>query len=90
VRNELRGPVGSGKVAGTAPDSPGEEKRRVAELEVQNGFRQFDLALEIIKTFLDPERPFALRPSIVQELQQIAVDGIERYPGQWRTVPAGI
>ncbi len=66
------------------------KKKRIAELEVENGFHQYDLALDIIKSFLDPERPFALRPSVIQLLQKIAVDSIERYPGQWRTGPAGI
>jgi Fic family protein len=66
------------------------ESNRIAELEVENGFRQFDLALDIIRTFLDPERPFALRPSLIQQLQAVAVDGIEPYPGQWRTGTAKI
>ncbi|HEX3500327.1 MAG TPA: hypothetical protein VHT04_13490 [Stellaceae bacterium] len=60
------------------------EQKRIAELEVENGFRQFDLAIEIIKTFLEPDRPFALRPSLIQELQRVAVAGIEPYPGEWR------
>ena len=67
-----------------------DERKRIAELEVENGFHQYDLALDRIKTYLDPERPFALRSSVVQLLQKVAVDGIERYPGQWRTGPAGI
>jgi len=71
-------------------ESAEERKHRIAELEIENGFRQFDLVLDIIKTFLDPERPFALRPSIIQQLQEVAVDGIERHPGRWRTGPAGI
>jgi Fic family protein len=76
----------------TPPDreSAEERKHRIAELEIENGFRQFDLVLDIIKNFLDPERPFALHPSIIQQLQEVAVDGIERHPGQWRTGPAGI
>lgn len=75
----------------TAAEEPAlDEKRRIAELEVQNGFRQYDLALDIIKTYLDPERPFALRPSVIQLLQKVAVEGVERYPGQWRTGSAGI
>jgi Fic family protein len=67
-----------------------DEKKWIAELEVENGFRQYDLSLDIIKTYLDPERPFALRPSLIQQLQKMAVEGIERYPGQWRTGHAGI
>jgi Fic family protein len=66
------------------------ESRRIAELEVQNGLRQYDLAIDVIKTFLEPERPFALRPSLVQQLQAVAVKDIEPYPGAWRTGPAAI
>jgi Fic family protein len=59
--------------------------RRIAELEVENGLRQFDLAENIISTFLEPDRPFALRPSVILQLQAIAVEGIEKRPGEWRT-----
>jgi Fic family protein len=64
--------------------------QEIAELEISNGFRQFELAIDIIKTFLEPERPFALRPSLIQTLQKIAVNGIEPYPGEWRTGPVKI
>jgi Fic family protein len=65
-------------------------KEEIAELEVENGFRQFDLAVDIIKALLEPDRPFALRPSLIQKLQEVAVIGIEPYPGEWRTGPAKI
>ena len=71
-------------------ESREERERRIAELEIENGLRQFDLAIDIIKTFLEPERPFALRPSIIQQLQKVAVENIEHDPGQWRTGSAGI
>jgi Fic family protein len=66
------------------------ESRRIAELEVENGLRQYDLAIDIIKTFQEPERPFALRPSLIQQLQSVAVKNIEPYPGEWRTGSAKI
>jgi Fic family protein len=66
------------------------EKRRIAELEVENGFRQYDLAIDVIKTFLEPDRPFALRPTLIQQLQSVAVKDIEPYPGEWRTGAAKI
>lgn len=66
------------------------ERRRIARLEIDNGFRQYDLAIEIIKAYLDPDRPFALRPSLIRQLQAVAVDGIEPYPGEWRTGKAKI
>lgn len=60
------------------------DEARIAELEIENGFRQFDFATDVIKTFLEPDRPFALRPSLVQQLQSIAVEGIDPRPGEWR------
>jgi Fic family protein len=70
--------------------TPEEEARRIAELEVENGLRQYDLAIDVIKTFLEPDRPFALRSSLIQQLQSVAVQGIESYPGEWRMGPAKI
>ena len=64
---------------------PSSLDHQVAEREIANGLRQYDVAIEIIKTFLDPEYPFSLRPHLLLELQALAVDGIEPSPGQWRT-----
>jgi hypothetical protein len=58
--------------------------------EIENGFRQFDRCLDIVEYYLDPERPFALRPHIIQELQKEAVEGIESQAGQLRTATVGI
>ena len=60
----------------------GDEQK--ARLEAENGFRQLDQGIEIIKYFLEPCRPFALRPGLIQELQKIAVEGLEPEPGKWR------
>jgi Fic family protein len=79
-----------GAPGGEPPFSLGPEDQRIAELEIQNGFRQFDMALEVIKTFLEPDWPFALRPAIIQSLQKVAVEGILPYPGEWRTGQASI
>jgi Fic family protein len=54
-------------------------------LEAENGLKQFDLAIDVIRTFLEPDRPFALRPSLIQELQSVAVKGLRSDPGLWRT-----
>jgi Fic family protein len=62
----------------------------IAQLEVDNDFRQVDLAFDVIKTFLEPDRPFALRPTLIQQLQKVAIEGIVRYPGEWRTGQATI
>jgi Fic family protein len=70
--------------------SADDETKRIAELEVENGLRQYDLAMDVIRTFLEPDRPFALQPSLIQQLQAIAVEGIEAYPGEWRKVSVAI
>ncbi len=62
-----------------------EERSRLAQIEIDNGLVQFDMAIDAIRTFLDPERSFALCPSLILQLQSVAVHGIEPYPGQWRT-----
>jgi Fic family protein len=62
------------------PMTPSEIARR----EVENGRRQFLAATDMIRSYLEPGRPFALRPSHVLHLQAIAVDGIEDNPGVFR------
>jgi Fic family protein len=60
------------------------EEHEIARLETENGFRQIAQGIEIIKYYLEPNRPFALRPGLILELQQIAVEGLVANPGQWR------
>jgi Fic family protein len=62
----------------------------VALREIENGRRQFLAAIDIIRSYLEPGRSFALRPSHVQHLQAIAVDGIEQEPGVFRRSAVGI
>jgi hypothetical protein len=59
----------------------------IAKIEAANGFRQFDLGLELIRYFLDPERPFKLQPSHIRELRMVAVDGLVSNAGEWRSTP---
>lgn len=58
--------------------------------EVENGFRQFDLCVEIAAYYLHPDRPFALRPAHILDLQKEATDGIESEAGKIRTGHVGI
>ncbi|GJE15435.1 hypothetical protein AIGOOFII_0130 [Methylobacterium marchantiae] len=58
--------------------------------EIENGFRQFDLCLEMVEYYLDKERPFALRPGIILEFQKEAVEGIEADAGKIRSGNVGI
>lgn len=58
--------------------------------EIENGFRQYDLTLDVIRYYLEPERPFALRVPLILDLQREAVAGIEAEPGQIRNTAVGI
>jgi len=63
---------------------PTEKARREAE----NGLRQFDEVLEQINYWLEPERPFKLRPSAILSLHRRALEGISSFAGVFR--PGGI
>jgi Fic family protein len=56
----------------------------IARREAENGFRQFNAAIEQVEYWLHPERPFRLRPSAILELNRIALDGINRDAGRYR------
>jgi len=57
----------------------------IAKREAENGVRQYDEAVRMILSWLDnPERQFRLRPSSIQRLQRIALDGLDMYAGNWR------
>ena len=59
-----------------------------AEQEARNGIRQFDAVLERVDYWLQPERPFKLRPSAILDLNRIALEGINGFAGIYR--PTGI
>lgn len=59
-----------------------------AQLEGENGVRQFRTVIEMVQAFLDPDRPFKFRPSHVQTLHRAALLGLSGYAGNWR--PADI
>jgi Fic family protein len=59
-----------------------------ARQEARNGLRQFDEVIEQIEYWLQPERPFKLRPSAILNLHRKALEGISAFAGVWR--PAGI
>jgi Fic family protein len=76
-------------IAETAPvlTDPDEIARREAE----NGLRQFNLALEMIREHVkDAERPFRLRSSHVLKLHKAALDGLSALAGTWRNTPVTI
>lgn len=63
----------------------------IARREAENGVRQFNLALEIIRAHVkDAERPFRLRSSIILRLHKAALDGLHPLAGTWRNTPVKI
>lgn len=59
-----------------------------AKQEAINGLRQFDEVIEQVEFWLQPERPFRLRPSSILTLHRKALEAISSFAGVWR--PAGI
>lgn len=60
----------------------------LARKESFNVVEQYRAIAQMVETFLDPERPFKLRPSHLLQLHRIALDEISSYAGNYR--PAGI
>lgn len=66
---------------------PKEKARREAE----NGLRQFNMAVEIIRNHVkDKERPFRLRSGVILRLHREALDGIHLLAGTFRNTPVKI
>lgn len=55
-----------------------------AQAEARNGLRQFDVAMEMVEAFLQPDRPFKLRPSHILTLHRAALENISAYAGNYR------
>jgi Fic family protein len=63
----------------------------IARREAENGIRQFNLALDTIRTFVkDPERPFRLRSSLILQLHKAALEGLHPLAGTYRNTPVKI
>ena len=60
----------------------------LARKEAFNTIEQFRAVADMVEAFLQPERPFKLRPSHLLHLHRAALDGISVYAGNWR--PSGI
>jgi Fic family protein len=65
-----------------------DEERR-ALLEAENGLQQFDEVVRLAEQAL-PAKRIDLTPALVLELNRLAIQGIRRSAGQFRTVPIGI
>jgi|SRR4051794_18762163 Fic family protein len=64
------------------------DPEEVARREASNGLRQVDQVNEMVEAYLQPDRPFNLRPSHLLTLNRIALDGLSAYAGNYR--PASI
>jgi len=60
----------------------------LARKESFNVVAQYRAVSDMIESFLEPDRPFKLRPSHLLHLHRAALDGISSYAGNFR--PAGI
>lgn len=60
-----------------------DEKER-ARREASNSLLQAGRVNELIWASVDGERPFKLRPYIIQDLNRCAIDGLDVFAGNWR------
>ena len=68
-------------------DDPDEKAKK----EVENGRKQFSLAIDIVRHHVhDVERPFRLRPHHLLQLNAAALDGIHQMAGTYRNTPVSI
>jgi Fic family protein len=64
---------------------------QIARREAENGIRQFNLAVEIIRTYVkDSERRFRLRSSMILQLHHAALEGLHPLAGTYRNTPVRI
>lgn len=67
------------------------DPNEIALREAENGIRQFELALEIIRSFVkNSDRKFKLRSSTILQLHQSALDGLHPLAGTWWNTPVKI
>jgi Fic family protein len=60
----------------------------IAKREAENGLKQFNLALDIIRSFIkEPERPFKLRAGPILQLHAAALEGLHPLAGTYRNTP---
>jgi len=69
------------------PNLTNEER---ASIEAQNGLRQFDRMIELIDQCTGKGPRFKMRPSMIMELNRLAIDGLVEAPGAWRQVAIDI
>jgi Fic family protein len=65
-----------------------DDPHRKAEKESLNALKQFDLGIQIIKSFVENGREFKLRPSVLLSLHREALQELSGYAGNYR--PSGV
>jgi Fic family protein len=55
-----------------------------AKKEARNGLKQYDFVVEAIEHWITSGRTFKLRPSLILQLNRIALEGISAYAGNYR------
>jgi Fic family protein len=64
------------------------DREELARKEASNALQQFDAVIEYVEQARSGREPFKLRPSILLSLNRFALDGINRFAGNYR--PSGI
>jgi len=60
------------------------DEEEIAEREAANALLQYDAMDAEILTAVERERSYRIRPSMIQALHRIAMDGIDSYAENWR------
>jgi Fic family protein len=74
---------GDRKSVATPPDIV-TDPVEVAKKEASNALRQFDAVIEYIEQARSGQPPFKLRPSTLLSLNRFALEGINRFAGNYR------
>lgn len=72
----------------STPPAVLQDPLEIAKREAANGLRQFDAVIEHVNQAIESEQRFLLRPSLLLQLNRIALDGLNNYAGNYR--PANI
>ncbi len=62
----------------------------VASREAENGLRQISFVLETVENVVGSEENFLLRPSLLNKLNRLAIEGLSELPGTYRPGPMKI
>lgn len=59
------------------------DAQEIARIEAENTLRQFDAAMQELKTWIN-NPPYALRPSVILKFNRIALERLSKYAGVFR------